>query len=247
MNLDKIEQLWKEVMATENIGDDKVSKAKKEIAWKRFVEYAKDHKDESTAFFEALDKVKKEAEEQSKDFEKSQKVYMKGDIIITDPCYIVKDELWHKFCDKWFDNKAGAIEWLKKEYGFKNGIIADTLYGDWGCTTYQVSDVNLTLKQIADGSIIDPSAKEIGGFCADAGLVCVFYLDDCLNHNREEVEELLGKRWCATVIRNFDGYVYLCDIEREYYSDYYKKNMKELERNVVGEGNINFIGTQTSL
>lgn len=246
MNLDKIQELYREVFATDNT-NDKVSEVKREIAWKNFIEYGKVHPKELKAFFDLKEKEKKEAEERSKVFEKSQKVYMTGDIIITDPCYVVKDGIWHKFCSKWFTDKKEAFDWLKEECGFRNGILADTLYGDWSCTTLQVADPKLVLSQIADNKIQDISAKEIGGFCADAGLVCVLYLDDCLKYNKEEVEKLLEKNWCATVIHDFKGFVYLCDIEKEWYSEYYKKNVTEVERNVVGEGNINFIGTQTGI
>jgi hypothetical protein len=175
MNLDKIEELYKELLKVANEGDDIVSKAKKEVAWKQFIDYAKEHTGEAAAFFETIDKVKKEAEEKSKSFEKSQKVYMKGDIIITDPCYVIKDELWHKFCDKWFEYKENTINWLKENYGFRNGIIADTLYGDWGCTTFQVADIKFALAALADGKD-EPSVKISEGFVLMQDLFVYFIL-----------------------------------------------------------------------
>lgn len=252
MNLDKIKELWEAIKNVPKNENNMVDKEQAEAAWLAYVNYAKEHPEEQNAFFAELDTAQKDVETAGKEFEKKQKVYMNGDIIITDPCYVIKDELWHIFCDKWFAGKTPAINWLKDVLGFKECLVADTLYGDWGCTTLQVSKLHDVLDAIANGKgadieKIDPTVKPIGSFCADAGLVCVFYLDDCLKHNRKEVEELLTKDWCATVIRDFKGYVSLADITVKYYSDYYKKEMTDVERNVIGEGNINFIGTQTSL
>lgn len=66
----------------------------------------------------------------------------KGDIIITDPCYICKDSDWHR-C-----NCGYNMEIL----GINTYICRDTIYGDWPCTTFN-SD----------------TGKDIGAFCADAG------------------------------------------------------------------------------
>ena len=49
----------------------------------------------------------------------------KGNIIITDPCYIVKDSDWEK-CDC-----GNNMEVL----GFRTFISESTIYGDWSCTT----------------------------------------------------------------------------------------------------------------
>ena len=45
-------------------------------------------------------------------------------------------------------------------------ISVDTLYGDWSCITYN-SDTH----------------EKIGEFCADAGMVGVFLLDEVLKYN----------------------------------------------------------------
>lgn len=52
----------------------------------------------------------------------------KGDIIITDPCYIIKkdSEDWRK-CD-YGDNMAAL--------GLTNYISESTRYGDWSCSTW---------------------------------------------------------------------------------------------------------------
>lgn len=85
-----------------------------------------------------------------------------GDIIITDPCYIIRNE-----------NGITKNDWHYCEYGeymerlgIKNYLTHDTIYGDWGCTVFD-SDTK----------------KPLGHFCADAGLVSVFLLDEVLAYN----------------------------------------------------------------
>lgn len=55
-----------------------------------------------------------------------------GDIIITDPCYIIRNE-----------NGITKNDWHYCEYGeymerlgIKNYLTHDTIYGDWGCTVF---------------------------------------------------------------------------------------------------------------
>lgn len=127
----------------------------------------------------------------------------KGDIIITDPCYVCKDEDWKK-CG-YGDN----MEVL----GIKNYICRGTIYGDWSCTTYN-SKTN----------------EEIGQFCADAGLVAVFLLDEVLKYD-PDFNYHTEKPWTTTLIKDFDG-----EVDFEVVDD---------EVRVVGKGNIDFVGMQT--
>lgn len=112
----------------------------------------------------------------------SEPKYFEGDIIITDPCYII-DELtdgdWEK-CGYGFYMEA---------LGISHYMTRDTLYGDWSCTTYN-SD----------------TAKVIGDFCADAGLVSVFLLDEVLKYN-PHFDYHIRKPWTTTWIKNFKGTV----------------------------------------
>lgn len=106
-----------------------------------------------------------------------------GDIIITDPCYlkVVED------CEEW-------EPWIKKH----GGLISRTFYGDWGCTVYNTK-----------GSVghIPSDAVEIGGFCADSGMVCVVGLDAVVKDNPKFMEWLKAHGWCGTIIRGFKGQV----------------------------------------
>lgn len=164
-----------------------------------------------------------------------------GDIIITDPCYIVKkrDESdrpkWSDFMSrKDYSEKALAEEGLTKEQiedvknneffpqyeklqeaeeawesthpddwekcnygddmdliGLNTCITSGTIYGDWGCTTF------------------DSDTKEpLGEFCADAGMVGVFDLSEVLNYN-PAFDYHINRPWTTTLIKNFKGEVHI--------------------------------------
>ncbi len=153
-----------------------------------------------------------------------------GDIIITDPCYIVKDDDWSK-CG-YGDN----MEVL----GINHYMTRDTLYGDWSCTTFNID-----------------TKEKIGSFCADAGLVSVFSLDEVLKYNPDYKYE---NDWSVTYIKDFKGTVQFVIVYTDgYYEDetkYHKKgeHWEDYSVEVVGHGinkvtgePINFVGRQTGL
>lgn len=147
----------------------------------------------------------------------------KGNIIITDPCYICKDGDWHR-C-----NCGDNMEIL----GINTYICRDTIYGDWSCTTFDLD-----------------TGKDIGGFCADAGMVAVFLLDEVLKYN-PGFDYHIERPWTTTLIKDFDGEVNfeVVHTEGEYEEDteYWNKGDKwEVDSvQVIGKGNINFVGKQT--
>lgn len=174
----------------------------------------------------------------------------KGDIIITDPCYIIKkdSEDWRK-CD-YGDNMAAL--------GLTNYISESTLYGDWSCSTWSTprKDVEAQLEElnalgrarwelmkqygedsvqakIYDDKIADASLniEKIGHFCADAGMVAVFLLDEVLKYN-PDFDYHINREWTTTLIKDFDG-------EINYYVD------DEDDAHIIGVGNVNFFTTQT--
>lgn len=178
-------------------------------------------------------------------------MYFKGDIIITDPCYIMREDSndWDK-CD--YSERMDRL-------GFTNYIAESTLYGDWSCTTYSTprEDVENQIEELVkldadrwdsfseygedsaqvkiyDDKIAEASAglKEIGRFCADAGMVCVLSMSEVIKYNPEFPKWIEESPWCVTVIPDFDG-------EVEYYVD------KEDNAHIIGVGNINFYTTQT--
>lgn len=129
-----------------------------------------------------------------------------------------------------------------EKLGIHHYMTRDTLYGDWSCTTYDCD-----------------TKKEIGEFCADAGLVSVFLLDDVLKYN-SEFDYHINKPWTTTWIKDFKGTVQFV-VKRdsgvyEDESDYHKKGDKweDYSVEVIGTGinkktndPIHFVGTQTGL
>lgn len=196
-----------------------------------------------------------------------------GDLLITDPCYFIKerDESgapdWDDFMTHDYEHADNSKE-MKKAYeedvkryrqardewdeanpsdwdvcncgdnmeklGFVHSMNRSTLYGDWGCTTY-----NLDTKQ------------PIGHFTADAGQVGVFLMEELRNYNPEYADELEtieknGKLYCTTILRDFKGTVQFVVEEEE--------PDREYGVHVVGRGinkktgePFNFITSQTSL
>lgn len=160
-----------------------------------------------------------------------------GDIIITDPCYIIRTKSLHE--DDWaYCDYGKNMETL----GIKNYITRSTIYGDWSCTTYNTD-----------------TKEAIGSFCADAGLVSVFSLNEVLDYN-PEFDYHLNRTWTTTWIKDFKGTVQ-CIVEEvrgvyENDTKWWKKGEEwtEYEVKVVGHGinkvtgePINFVGTQTGL
>lgn len=76
--------------------------------------------------------------------------------------------------------------------------------------------------------------ENIGHFCADAGLVSVFLLDEVLAYNPDFLQWAEGHPWCVTMIKDFDGNV-------EYYVD------EAGDAHIIGTGSTNFFTTQTGL
>lgn len=151
----------------------------------------------------------------------------KGDIIITDPCYIIKKNSGDRGKCGYGDNM--------KALGIENYLCRDTIYGDWSCTTFN-SDTK----------------EAIGEFCADAGMVAVFLLDEVLAYN-PDFDFYETKPWTTTLIKDFDGdiEINIIHIEGVYDDDteWHSKGDKweDNEVRVIGKGNINFETHQTGL
>ena len=172
-------------------------------------------------------------------YEDSAPKHFDGDIVITDPCYVLDHGEKHQ--DDWKKCDYGSE---MEALGITTYMTRDTLYGDWGCTTYN-SDTK----------------EPIGHFCADAGLVSVFLLGEVQAYNPEYTEEYLrSKEWTATLIKDFKGEIQFV-VEREagtyeYDTQYWKAGdpWEEYVVRVIGHGvnkvtgePINFITSQTGL
>ena len=113
-----------------------------------------------------------------------------GDIIITDPCYLIKDQDAEKVWDNGLDSVIpGSIE-------------RSTIYGDWSCTTFDAA-----------------TKKPIGEFCADGGMVCVCDFSEVMKYN-PDYNEFVTSPHTATIIKHFDGVVWFEIKHDAKYDDY---------------------------
>jgi len=122
-------------------------------------------------------------------------------LIITDPCYILKEEHWEHWLGMEFgSNPIGLDNYLRQYHNFGEVIAADTGYGDWSNEVY---DSN--------------TGAVLGEFSADAGMVIVCTASDLTNYgyDKDEVERL-GDIGCLAVIPNFSGTV---ELHYEYNKD----------------------------
>ena len=132
----------------------------------------------------------------------------KGTIVITDPCYLGCGN--EKLDDNWWE-ESDYGERLEK-FEFTTYMTKDTLIGDWSWHTYETETKNI-----------------IGQFCADAGLVGVYLLEEILKLNPNFEQWAQEHSWCATIIKDFDG-----DIKYEYDDE------DDDLFHIVGKGNVNF-------
>lgn len=149
-----------------------------------------------------------------------------GDIIITDPCYIMRAEYhgtvpMHE--NDWHESEYG---YNMEKLGIHNYMTRDTLCGDWSCTVYNTD-----------------TKAEIGEFCADAGLISVINLDEVLKYN-PDFDYHINKPWTTTLIKNFKGTVqFVVEMECGIF------NVKVIGNGIDKETGepINFEGFQTGL
>ena len=179
-----------------------------------------------------------------------------GTIVITDPCYLsqgIDPDLWEE-SDYGEDLSVfGCSQWISEDTNY--GDWSCTVYkgpkSECETLLMQIDDLYVQLDHL---SRIDPNFVEkeqhlndaldylsyqfderyskLGRFCADAGMVCVVYLDEVLKVNPHFKEWVNSHPWCATIIEDFDG-----DIE--YDIDKYDN------AHIIGTGNINFYTVQT--
>lgn len=108
----------------------------------------------------------------------SECVEFDGDIIITDPCYLMNDD----------DMRSGYDS--IKSWGLSSYMTRDTMCGDWSCNT-----------------IDSNTGKVVGEFCADGGEVGVFLLNEVLEHNPKFDYYHKEHNGAMTLIKNFKGTV----------------------------------------
>lgn len=160
--------------------------------------------------------------------------------------YKTPDELAYKAaCEKYFAEYNEKDDWSRCDCGYNMEAVGistyfteDTIYGDWGCSTYKVVEdpykvINNFVEAEEKGEDYRIDCFKLGNFCADAGLVSVFLLDEVRKYNPDIDEWIASHSWCITTIPDFDG-------EVNYYVD------KNKEAHIIGIGNINFFTIQTN-
>lgn len=125
--------------------------------------------------------------------EPAQEMIVEDDtLIITDPCYLIRDEHWQHYCNMEFgSNPIGLDNYLRKYLNFGEVIALDTGLGDWS------------------NEVLNVETKEVlGEFGADSGMVAVFTASDLSNYNvdMDEVKRLhdIG---CLAIVPNFTGHI----------------------------------------
>ena len=116
-------------------------------------------------------------------------------IIITDPCYILRDEDWSHWLDMEFTaNPIGLDNYLRQYHNFGELIAADTGYGDWCNEIYNTE-----------------TGETIGQFTADAGMVIVCRASDLDNYGYD-INEInkLKDNGCLVTMPNYSGEIELC-------------------------------------
>ncbi|WP_287385711.1 hypothetical protein [Lachnospira sp.] len=159
---------------------------------------------------------------------------IKGDILITDPCYWMRDEEFNKYC---LGAEPGEIILLNPINNMQ-GMMADTIYGDWHCEVYKTDGP-------VDQSVLEdiirynkaPIGTLVGEFTADAGLVSISEYNETWDYDKKKAEDLVDKyTWTAALLNNFDGDITFVDI--------YPGNDSEPVRCIIGKGNYNFYTIQ---
>ena len=153
----------------------------------------------------------------------------KGDIIITDPCYIMRSEHHGTKPITEDDWRACGYGENMEVLGIHTYLTRNTIYGDWSCTTYNKD-----------------TEEKLGEFCADAGLVSVFLLDEVLKYN-PDFDYHINKPWTTTLIKDFNGDITIDVVEYEYENEETEEMESDEEVRVIGTGNINFFTSQTGI
>lgn len=193
------------------------------------------------------------------------KRYLEGDIIITDPMYIVnhaklEDEStkpqkeqfypvgWIPPTEEdYFNNTEKALFAKRYEQSYKEAI--DSWYralpSDWDVCNYGDNMNHLGFRDYMVQDTIygdwsctafDLNSNILGRFTSDSGLVGVFLLSEILKYN-PRWDIYLSKPYCATLITNFAGDVMIINKGGIFPGD--------CDVRIVGNGNICFYTKQT--
>lgn len=186
------------------------------------------------------------------------------------------DKYWedHRKNDDWGTcNYGDNMEVL----GINTYLTSSTEYGDWSCTTIKddekskelvgkmnehylkfFHEYNFTGKTNEEKEKLSEQFQKeraefntsdlvLGHFCADAGLVSVFLLEEVLKYN-PDFDYHLNNLHTTTLIKDFDGDIEITHrktngVSEELDEEYTEES--DYEISVIGKGNVNFYTTQT--
>lgn len=135
------------------------------------------------------------------------------DVIITDPCYIMREKDSSCDVDDWDRCNCGSnLEAL----GITYYDTKPTLFGDWQCCV-----------------VNKDSGEIIGNFSSDSGMVSVINYNQVLMYNPEITKKGLEESKSALILRGYTGDI---SIKTRYVCGEYPR----WERYVEGRGSINF-------
>ena len=182
----------------------------------------------------------------------------KGTIVITDPCYLDVDmgqDLWEASgygddlsvfgCSQWICKDTIYGDWSCTTYKGDSEeiskVVEEIISLERELDTLDENDLGndpayeIITKQLRSlYKVMQEKFPKLGKFCADAGMVCVVYLDEILKVNPAFKQFAQEHPWCVTIIPDFDGNI-------EYEVD------DNTDAHIVGKGNIDFYTLQTGL
>ena len=195
----------------------------------------------------------------------SEPVEFEGDIVITDPCYFIKDPIYpdeeRPFVSDYFTyddeedypdfdgEKSEIREQEFQKYKYDESQYKSKIIDDWdACDCGNNMEVlgfssnmcrNTIIGDWSCAVIDDKTNKPIGRFCADAGEVCVVLLDDIKKYNPKVMEDCEDSDlW--TIIKDFKGSVrFIVSEEIGFYktdSEYHKAGDKYVDYSVIVKG-----------
>lgn len=139
----------------------------------------------------------------------------RGEIVITDPCYISKTEDWGEgfdFINEKIDPKLGFSKYLFENTGIGDGEWSVFVLSNFDYDTEEkIKELCIKGEGVDDLSTLEGDWK--GSFTADAGLMGVFYNTEVRRYDREALTDLPQR--CYTVLSNFDGDIHIIKGKQE--------------------------------
>ena len=170
----------------------------------------------------------------------------KGKLIITDPCYITKDEDWDDpyECTLSSNGVTAISEHTGIGDGSWNAYLTESdpyqvvhELQEWIDKNYPGEEAPSEEKDAFydgfDKQVAIYVKDTLGGFCADAGMSCVAELDSLVAYNPEAQEFIDNHDWCVAELPEFDGEV---DDLRIFFPGTWEHEQLVF----VGKGNYNF-------